>query len=354
MTAKDNTLAADLSAAMGLAPQATPTTPSSEDEGKEKDEQQASTQETEDKEQHAQDGTPGDGEEQTGDDDAFEDNIVYLTDLAETLEVDPGLLYDMKIKTAAGAEFTIGELKDRVQNNTFNLNEERTKFEQEIAQERQKAQQERDRLLQEAVTVAKIPKELQDKKNELMSMNARFESVDWDKFGESDPGRAAFVAQQYQVAKTRLEAEIAEGEKNVQQEREKRYTEYMQAASTEFVKRVPGWKDKEIANKEGELMTKLVIDYGIRMEEISHITDPRMRHILRDYAVLKQSQDDANANAKRVTREGKKVLRRSAISGRFMSKKDQSTEKVELARKTGDKHDIHNATKALLQEAGIM
>ena len=226
--------------------------------------------------------------------------------------------------------------------------------EQAIAAEKQKLEAQYQEVITQAKNFVKGPEELHEKEMELMSLEARYNSVDWEEFGKNDPGRAALTAQQYQVAHEKLKQEIAEKRTEHEKTVQKRQGEYFQAAQQEFIRRVPEWKDKKIADAEGDQMTKLVTDYGIKAQEIGQITDPRMRHMIRDFAILKAEKDSADASSKKVVSKGKTVLRRSAVTGRFMKKGNKSAEIVDRARKTGDKRDVHAAAKSILHEAGIV
>jgi len=284
--------------------------------------------------------------------DGEDDDIIYLTDLAETLGADPAQLYGIKVKVADGQEFTIGELKDKIQAGSQSMEATLREIEQTKEKAYQRIMQEREEILSSAKKSASLPDELQNLNTELMSLEARYNSVDWDKFAENDPGKAALLSNQFNQAREELKGKISKAEKDYEEAQFTRRNQYMQAAAAEFARRVPEWKDEKVANEEGGKMTSLVKSYGISDQEIGHITDPRMKHLIRDFAVLRSEYESAKTNKQKVLSEGVKALRRSAVSGRFLGKQDKSTQAVEMAKKTGKEADKYRAIAALLQEAG--
>jgi hypothetical protein len=278
-----------------------------------------------------------------------DDSITYLTDLAETLEVDPGDLYSIKVKTSEGKEYTVGELKDLASKGPDEIERRIQEFEAQKQQAMQVIAREREELLAKTKAEVNIPEELQEFTTELASLDARYGSVDWDKFAEADPGKAAFIGQQYQAARQELLSKIDTAKKNYTETQQRRKEEFFRNAQNEFSRRVPEWSNPEVANKEGEAMTKLVLEYGISVEEIPQITDPRMKHLLRDYAVLKNKQLEAEKTAKTTAAKGAGSLRRSALTGRFM-KKDGAQTLVAKAKKSGSKEDVLQAAKALFDQ----
>ena len=282
------------------------------------------------------------------------DSGFYITDLADDLGVDISELYGMKLKSGDGTEMTIGELKDLKQGTSEDvLVKERESIDQYRSQVMEQTRQEREQMLQQARGVAEMPEKVQGLKSELISLTQRYQSVDWGSVEKQDPGQAALLKQKFTEMYNQTQAELGQAEQAAGQQQQADRSQLMQTSNAEFARRVPGWQDNDVRSKEIDLIKVMTQRYGFTDQEVGQTIDPRLRHMLRDYAVLQAKYDGANANAKKVVGKGNAVLREAALAARTRHKTG-TDEIIGKAKDTRDKRDIMAAQKALLNEAGVM
>jgi len=282
------------------------------------------------------------------------DSGFYITDLAEDLGVDISELYGLKVDIGDGKEMTIGEFKDLKQGTPEDvLAKEREGIDQYRSQVMEQTRQERDQMLQQARGLAEVPEKVQGLKSELISLTQRYQSVDWESIEKQDPGQAALLKQKFTEMYNQAQAELGQAEQAAGQQQQQDYNQLMQTSNVEFIRRVPEWRNNEVRIKEIALIKTHAQRYGFTDEEVSQTMDPRLRHMLRDHAVLQAKHDGANANAKKVVGKGNAVLREAALAFRAQHKTG-TDEIIGKAKDTRDKRDIMAAQKALLNEAGVM
>lgn len=278
---------------------------------------------------------PEESVEDTGD---SEEDELYITDLAAELGVDVAELYNLKMKTADGAVISLGEFKDLKQGTSDEasakaLAEEKQKIEQYKQQVIEQARQEREQILQQAKGIAAVPEKVQELRSELISLTQRYQSVNWEEVEKQDPGQAALLKQKFSEMYTQTQGELTKAEGEAQQQQQQSQQQMLYAANAEFEKRVPEWRDETTRNRESELIKSVVHDYGFTDQEIGQTVDPRLRHLLRDYAVMKDKLDSADANAKKVVKRGNSVLREAARAAKLKKGNPNELDKLTAAGK---------------------
>ena len=280
-----------------------------------------------------------------------EDALVYVTDLAEELGVDAEVLYGLKFKTDQGEEFTLGEFKDIKQGTAAkSMVDERKKFDEYMDGERKKFMAERDQIMAQTQMAVHAPEEVMALKAEMSGVMRQYQQTDWAALEKQDAGQAANLKMKFQEAYNELEGKLNVASQQAALAQQKQMQEYNLAAEAEFNKRVPEWGDAQVREREFGLIKDVSGHYGFSEQELMQTRDPRLKHLLRDFAVLREQVNAAKQNAKEVVSKPNPVLRRGAIASRRRG--GRVDDMVNRAKQTGDKHDQHNAVGALLREAG--
>ena len=293
-------------------------------------------------------------EQQTAEQDA-DGAITKFTDLAEFFpnnSVED--LYSLELVTAGdGQAVTVGQLKD--------LYQDRQTFEQQKAEfEKQKIQQQeeqeeleraRQQVASQFQSPDEIPEELWKARGQLEAIDLYIGSIDWGKLEQDDPGKAALMLQRYQTAKQdaigkfdKLQAEYADRQRTAR-------NDYIVSQRRETLKRIPDWENSETLRTDQEKLNALAGNYGFDPQFVSSISDARLLHMMRDYAMLKEKLDSMNTDGKKVEKRGNPVLRPTfRDTGKSRLKNAENRAKQPGATKA----DKHEAVRAILQESGMI
>lgn len=160
-----------------------------------------------------------------------------LTDLAETLGVDAAGLYDVRIPLADGESFTLGEIKDKVQD-----------------------------LKRSETLLATTQQQKAETENELLRQRRELMLV------QQSLGREP-TEQERRQATQQWEQYVS------------RETQLQQAA-------IPEWSDPEQAKVDRQAIKSLLDEYGLTPNEADQVHDHRQLKLLHDYRQLRDAVKD--------------------------------------------------------------
>lgn len=300
-------------------------------------------------EEELQEGAP-EGEEATPEgEEAPEapEEIQSLLDFGKAAGWGPEDLYALKFKLDTGEELALGEVKDRLQ--TYAREQaavqEQTQRLNEYAQ-RLQAQAEQYFSQRQAEGA-----EAQAAREAMLQVEARYNSVDWDKLAQSDPGRAALLQQQlavdYAGAKQQHATALAREQQAAAQMTEQARAQHAQA----LLQLVPEWRDQARVQAEYPALQTYLQRQGFRPDELETIYDARAITIARkamlyDQGVtkMKETQEKVRAAPKPVLRPGTGMLRGAAAQA-------HEAALVKKAQTSRNREDRDAAGAAILSRA---
>jgi hypothetical protein len=260
---------------------------------------------------------------------------------------DPADIYALKMKLDNEEEIPLGELKDRLQ--TYAREHESVAEQTRRLNEYQAELQARaEQYFSQRQTEGA---EAQAARESMTMVEARYNSVDWDKLAAADPGRAALLQQQlavdYAGAKQGYQAALAKEQQAMAAMTEQSRAQQAQA----LLNLVPEWKDQTRAQTEYPALQTYLQQQGFRPQELETIYDARAINIARkamlyDQGVvkMKETQDKIKAAPKPVVKPGTGRLYGAAAQAREASL-------INKARETGREADKMTAARAVLERA---
>ena len=275
------------------------------------------------------------------------EEIQSLLDFGKAAGWEPEELYSLKLKLDTGEELTLGSVKDRLQTyaREHTAVEEQTQRLREYEQQLQaQAQQYFDQRQTEGA-------EAQSAREAMLQVEARYNSVDWDKLAQSDPGRAAFLQQQLAVDYAGAKQAHAQAQAKEQQAQAQLYEQTRAQHAQALLQMVPEWRDQAKVQEEYPALQRYLVQQGFRGNEIESIYDARAITIARKAMLydqgqikMKETQEKVKAAPKPVVRPGGGVLRGAAEQA-------HTTALVKKARESGNRNDKTAAAAAVLAKA---
>lgn len=287
-------------------------------------------------------------EEEQVDDDA---PIQTITQLAETLEIDPSEFYSLQVPLADGMEpLSLGEIKDRYQ--------EYASKKDELEQGQIAFQAERDALLNEVTQLktqavsqgTQTSKEMIEAQGLLQAIQAQYESIDWDAAEKENPAEAVLYKQKLNDAYGGAKMQLQNVMQQTQVQQQASMKQYYTQQWGQTLERIPEWKDKETYISDRAALESVAMDYGFSPDETKQIADARTVKLLHDYAKLKAELAGANANAKEVERKSF-GLKPSGLRSRKLKRESDLQKITERAKKTGNRDDQRAAVAAILSNS---
>lgn len=133
-----------------------------------------------------------------------------------------------------------------------------------------------------------------------MSLDNDYNSIDWNRLDQENPGLGALTRQRFQQAYGQLQGQYGQisGVITQHQANAQKAAQRQQAEAQATLKRlIPAWQDSEVANREKSLLTGFASkNYGFERADIEGLEDPRAIKVLRD---LMLSQQRAKRKPKR-------------------------------------------------------
>lgn len=340
-----------------MAGERTPDPVEAEEPEAEVEDETLETEEQLDADAEGQEAEAGDASAEEGEDegDVAEEtrDKWILKDFAEATGLTVQDLYDdllipLGVKDADGNAKTIslGQLKDSVDQVEI-AKAEVNQAREAIRQEYMQLQQQQQRFLQGSQAVSQ---EVQEAAGEVAAIEAQYAQVDWDKLEEADPGRAANYRQKFATAYAAAQNKVKQAEQRAEQERNAAMQQYIQQHNQVFLERMPHWRNREIAEREGREITDVLVQrLGWTPQELSQIYDARARETAYwawKGLMAEQNQQQAVAKLKKAP---KKVIR-SARPSTNRAKQEKTLAALEKrALETGRSSDKLAAARAIMQ-----
>ena len=302
-------------------------------------------QEEEEPQEAAPEGTEGAPEPEDAPEQPEE--IGTLADFARAAGWEPADLYNLKLKLDNEEEIPLGEVKDRLQAyaREHTAVEEQTQRLREYEQQLQaQAQQYFDQRQTEGA-------ESQSAREAMLQVEARYNSVDWDKLAQADPGRAAFLQQQLAVDYAGAKHAHAQAQAKEQQAQAQLYEQTRAQHAQALLQMVPEWRDQAKVQEEYPALQRYLAQQGFRGDEIESVYDARAITIARKAMLydqgqtkMKETQEKVKAAPKPVVRPGGGVLRGAAEQAHITALSGR-------ARESGRREDKTAAAAAVLAKA---
>lgn len=239
-------------------------------------------------EEDAEDAAPDveEAEEAAADESAAEDDA----DAEETPpeDADEEIVYEVKVNGET-LEVTEDELlKGYSRNADYSrdkraLAEQRKALEAEIAQERQKLENERALIMQ-------------------MS-GADLQEPDWAKLREEDPLGFGEAYADFQLKKQAHQAKLVEH----QQLQQQRQQEFMRLTASEAVKVFPEWEQDGGFQNDVPLLRETAVKHGFTLQEVNSATDYRMFTVMKKAALYDQMMNERKTAEKKVVKRVRKA-----------------------------------------------
>ena len=233
------------------------------------------------------------GEEKTED----ESGALTLQSVADALEIDVDMLYDLPIATKINGEEGHATLRDLQKSYQLDghLN---SRLKDVSAKERQLEQQFNERLgakSQELETLISIMRD---------DLTGAIREVNWEELRDNDPPEYQRRWIEFKEREEKLNLAIQKYNQSVEERQEQQQQSYQEALREEQSKLlnvIPSWADADVRAKEQDNIKKhLVETYSLTPEEVKMVADHRYVHIIRDAVKWRELQDKKPAQLKRV------------------------------------------------------
>ncbi|MET0063217.1 MAG: hypothetical protein ABW176_13075 [Candidatus Thiodiazotropha endolucinida] len=141
------------------------------------------------------------------------------------------------------------------------------------------------------------------------ALEAQHNQINWQELREDDPGEYAaqrqhFIEADYQLRMQEQQLTSAYQQINSQdiQQQQRQMEEYVQNEQAKLLNAIPAWRDKNVRQKESQLVRKYLKKQGYLDSDIDNIVDHRAIKIVRDSMLTEQR---ARKNKVRVPRKPK-------------------------------------------------
>ena len=254
-----------------------------------------------------------DSENPEGSDESLEstssdgDDIESITDLSKHIGVEAKDLYALKIPMGEGIEsVTLSQLKDSYQDtqrNSDQLSSDRQAFEVEKSdfknQQRLSSQKSTD-----------VDQRLTNAEAALSEINNTYNSLDWTRFEQEDPGNASLQKQKLQEAFNQALSQRDGVKATITAEAQQQEQVYNNEQVAYLRANIPEWNKPDIYSSEKQQIKDVLVEYGYTQSDIDSLRDGKTIRLVNDLARLKKSI----RNAKPVPKsETSKVLKAGSL-----------------------------------------
>lgn len=296
-----------------------------------------------------EEGEEGEESEETREEEAVEETqeLRSLPDLAEYLGVSIEDIYDLELPMPDGRDpIKLGQWKDReteIARLQEDLQRQRERYEQAEAQ------------VEAALSAAQyIPQEVQDAQLEVKRLYDQAQSVDWARFEQKEPGRAALAKQKLQEAIGKAQYKLQQVAQNAHQVQQQANAQRVLQEQRILLEAIPEWRNPETAKAEiRQMVDTLSKRYGFSEQELMSLSDHRTVLAIRDYVRLLEKAGDANAAMKRV-QNAPKHLRPVKGAVRRTADQKRQAELTKRAKQLGTPDAQAAAVSNLLSSRGIL
>lgn len=286
-------------------------------------------------------------ETQADADGASEQTEYTLAELAESLDLDPEVLYAAQVAMQDGTRIPIGQVKDKWQEAQAALSQTEVAKQQAEAQRQQfESQQAAFQVQQQMAAFARPDEDEMKLHSDWDALNrAENDRAYWDQATTQDAGQAAMALQRVQQARRDLEKQI-DGKVAERQGKARQLAgQYRQQAVAEVQKRIPDWKSQDAYQRDWSEISKTMTGYGLTQPQIDTLwNQPGLLHLMRDHVDLLRRVTPADPKKK-------VVLPKNLRSGARRSEESANKAKLDgimQQAKTGDRKAQVAAVKALL------
>lgn len=284
-----------------------------------------------------------------GEDDGEE--AVTLTQVAEQLDIDPAILYGMRVSIDGHAPMTLSELKDAAQG-TLDKREDAKQAENELATRLAELERRESGIAE----LENLPGELIKAEAEVARTYQEFASVDWPKLEAQNPGQAALQRQKlveaYQIAqynRDRITNQLETARVELVKQRQQAHQVSLQGAVETLRKLVPEWKDEAVQKREQEQIVEHYVGAGVSEGMIRSIADPQLVKVLRDYWKLQVKLKESEP-----VKKTPRVIKPDVLRDTQRGRKVANQRNFERAAKSRDMRVKDKAIAELLKEAGVV
>lgn len=294
-------------------------------------------EETDELEEAAAEGDDG------GDDDA---EITTLTEFANAAEVEPSVMYGLKIPMPNGDPVDIGTLKNYYMEGKVS-SEEREAFAAERKTFQDTMEQQKQQTMSQLQQLQQIPEEVRRSEARLRSLQDTYQNTDWNDLQQRDPGDAAWQRQrlndEYQQEVARYNQAKYQVQAAIQNDQNERKT----AVAGQMMSDHPEWKDPELAKKAGAAMAGYVAQFGLDPEHLNTIGDARVLNMIYDAATNSGTIKKSKTAVKTLKKSSIGALKRGGVSEKANRKSISRKRVVDRAKTTRNKGDILTAARLL-------
>jgi len=269
-------------------------------------------------------------------DNAVDDgDIKTISQLAKAIEVEPEYLYGMEIGMGDNEDaIPLGKLKDEYQASL----KERAELQSQLDSQNE--------LLEKAQSGVnhqqQLSNESQQVQVEMLELNNQYNSIDWAKYEQDDPGAAALARQKFQEAGNHLSQRI--GQANQQQQIQQQQT--LQNAATQLTQLIPAWQDSTVREQGVAKVKSALLEAGYTPDMIKGASDYRAIALMHELVGYRERDKQAKDAVSKV-RSAPKVLKGHGRVEADMGR--QTNDLVTKAKSTRNKHDEMAAVKSILK-----
>lgn len=251
--------------------------------------------------------------------------------LAEALEKSPDELLEELQLDVNGEKVSIASL------HKGNLREsDYTKKTMSLAEERKAFESQRDAKLNAWEQEIQVGAQLIGASEQVL-MN-EYNAVNWQELKDDDPNEFVVKRQEFNERYQQIQNLKYHANQQYQKLQQEREEEIKQKAPKEYealVNKIPAWTDTSVAEKEGQALTKYLMQGGYSSDELAKMYDHRA--YVNAYKAMKYDELKAKApEAKEKLKKVPKVLKPKAAKPKLTSKQKQTQALRAKLRKTGD------------------
>ena len=220
-----------------------------------------------------------------------------VSSFAEATGLEQSDIYDVLVPLDGEQEpVPLGTLKNEYQNSV----REKQALEAQLAEAQQKAES--------VQGVVGAGRQVSDEVIEAMAQHqalvSRYESIDWARAEQEDPGQAALLKQKYGEAFGQAGQQVqAAKQRQVEMQQQG-----LQMAHQRMMELFPEWKDPAVMNADHETIRQSMRANGYDEATINGVSDPNALRVFLKLARLEQAQEQASEAVQKV-RKAPKVLK---------------------------------------------
>jgi hypothetical protein len=203
-------------------------------------------------------------------------------------------MYDVEVPMDDGADpVKLGDLKNEYQNTKreqARLVAENTELKESAGKASQHAQE--------------VDQGVVDAKAALKSVVDQYQSINWPEMEQQDPGKAALLRQQYQMAA----ANAGENVNRAIYAAEMGQREAMGVLRAEMIEHHPAWSDPAVMEADHAKIRRLMEGAGCKSETVNRIRDPKLLDLMLELDGLR-GEKGAATEAMKVVRKAPKRIR---------------------------------------------